>query len=58
VSRAQSTYTISTLAGNGTSGFSGDGGAAGSAQLASPVGLATDKSGNLYIADQVNHRIR
>jgi uncharacterized protein (TIGR03437 family) len=58
VSRAQSTYTISTLAGNGTSGFSGDGGAAGAAQLASPVGLATDKSGNLYIADQVNHRIR
>jgi uncharacterized protein (TIGR03437 family) len=55
---AQSTYTISTIAGNGTTGFSGDAGAAAAAQLASPVGLALDKSGNLYIADQVNHRIR
>jgi hypothetical protein len=49
---------ISTVAGNGTYGFSGDGGAATSAKLASPFGVAIDGSGNLYIADANNHRIR
>ncbi len=47
-------YTISTYAGNRTAGFSGDGGAPTSAQLSSPLGLAFDSSGNLYIADSVN----
>ena len=51
-------YTISTLAGNATAGFAGDGGAAASAELSSPNGMAFDSSGNLYIADSVNHRIR
>ena len=49
---------ISTYAGNGTSGFSGDGGAATSAQLDSPIGITIDASGNLYICDHSNVRIR
>ena len=47
-----------TTAGDGTPGFSGDGGPATDAQLNSPSGLATDRMGNLYIADTMNHRIR
>ncbi|PWT99085.1 MAG: hypothetical protein C5B51_27925, partial [Terriglobia bacterium] len=50
--------TITTTAGNGTPGFSGDGGPALNAQLRSPGGIATDLSGNLYIADSANSRIR
>ncbi len=49
---------ISTVAGTSTSGFSGDGGAATSAQLNFPQGVEIDSSGNLYIADYNNHRIR
>ncbi len=49
---------ISTVAGSETSGFDGDGAAAGQAQLNSPGGVALDGSGNLYIADTDNHRIR
>ena len=55
---AQSTYNISTLAGNGTSGYSGDGGIGTSAQFANPFGIAVDSAGNVYVADQVNNRIR
>lgn len=50
--------TISTVAGTGTAGFSGDGGVATSAMLSNPTALAVDSSGNLYIADTDNHRIR
>ncbi len=49
---------ISTVAGNGTSGFSGDGGAATLAQMNAPSGIAIDRTGNLYIADYRNDRIR
>ena len=49
---------ITTIAGTGTQGFSGDNGPATAAQLDSPQGLALDTAGNLYIADTHNHRIR
>ncbi len=49
---------MNTVAGDGTSGYSGDGGPATNAHITSPAGLAADSSGNLYIADAVNHRIR
>jgi sugar lactone lactonase YvrE len=48
---------ISTVAGNGTWGYSGDGGSATSAELFSPLDVAVDGAGNLYIADQ-GSRIR
>lgn len=50
--------TIKTVAGNGTSGYSGDGGAATLAALAYPQGLSFDSSGNLLIADWSNNRVR
>jgi len=49
---------ITTVAGNGSGGYSGDGGLATSAQLYEPQGLAIDIDGNLYIADQQNGRVR
>jgi len=49
---------ISTVAGSGTQGFSGDNGPATSAQLNGPSGVAVDSAGNLYIADYLNVRIR
>ena len=50
--------TISRFAGNGTSGWSGDGGPATSAQIDRPLGVATDAAGNVYISDTNNCRIR
>lgn len=50
--------TITTVAGNGTAGYSGDGGAATSAQLSTPSGIAFDHSGNMFIADSSNNVIR
>jgi hypothetical protein len=52
------TGVINTFAGTGAQGFSGDGGAATSAQLDSPTGIAVDASNNVYIADTHNNRIR
>jgi sugar lactone lactonase YvrE len=49
---------ITTIAGNGTQGFSGDGGPAIDAQLAFPIDVAVDAAGNLFIADFYNNRIR
>jgi subtilase family serine protease/sugar lactone lactonase YvrE len=52
------TGIITTVAGNGTFGFSGDGGAAVTASLANPASVAVDSAGNLFIADLSNHRVR
>jgi sugar lactone lactonase YvrE len=49
---------ITTVAGNGNSGFGGDNGPATSAMLNAPRGLAMDSSGNIFVADQGNNRIR
>jgi DNA-binding beta-propeller fold protein YncE len=49
---------IYTVAGNGTTGFSGDGGPAAKAEFSDPTGVAVDSTGNLAIADQGNNRIR
>jgi len=56
--RKVSNGIITTVAGNGTFGFSGDGGPATSAQIATPSGIGVDAAGNLYIADALNNRIR
>ena len=47
--------TVSTIAGTGAAGFTGDGGPATAAQLQAPCGLAVDKEGSLFIADSGNH---
>ena len=49
---------IQTVAGTGGFGFSGDGGPATSAQLFAPRGVFVDVSGNIFIADTFNHRVR
>jgi uncharacterized protein (TIGR03437 family) len=56
--RKVSNGVMTTLAGNGTAGFSGDNGPASNAQLNGPLGVAVDAAGNLYIADSSNYRIR
>jgi sugar lactone lactonase YvrE len=55
---AGNAQTISTYAGTGASGSTGDGGAATSATFGNCHGVATDAAGNLYITDAVNHKIR
>lgn len=56
--KATGQHNITTVAGNGSYGFSGDGEPATSATLNAPVGVALDGSGNLYIADRDNNRVR
>ena len=51
-------HLITTIAGNGTTGYSGDGGPATSASLNGPIGVAVDGSGNLFIADYYSNRVR
>ena len=58
VRKVTSTGTITTVAGNGVLGFSGDGGPATKGSLAYPGGLAMDAAGNLYIATSGDSRIR
>ena len=58
VRKVNTAGTISTLAGTGIAGFSGDGGAASAAQLSSPMGVGIDSSDNVYICDTSNNRVR
>jgi len=58
VRRVSTDGTISTVAGSGAAGFSGDGGPATSALLKQPLGVAVDAAGNLFIADAGNRRVR
>src|SRR5271170_26521 len=57
LAQAPPQFMITTVVGNGTGGYSGDGGAAGNAELQLPFATVY-AGGNLYIADQVNNRIR
>jgi sugar lactone lactonase YvrE len=58
VRRVAANGVITTIAGNGTQGFSGDNGPATQAQLNAPYDVAGDSAGNVYIDDQNNNRIR
>ena len=49
---------ITTIAGNGTNGFSGDGGMATTGKVSAPYGVVADNAGNIFIADTANNRIR
>jgi trimeric autotransporter adhesin len=51
-------YIIHTYAGTGTAGFSGDSSAPSSAEFNGPLGLSFDSSGNMYVSDSVNSRVR
>ena len=58
IRKVSPTGVITTIAGTGTAGFSGDGGPATAAKLNCPYGLAFDDAGNMYIADYNNNRVR
>ncbi len=51
-------YTVTTVVGTGSSGYSGDGGPAVSAQIGGVTCVGLDSAGNLYVPDQFNHRVR
>ena len=58
VRKIDTTGTITTIAGTGTAGFSGDGGPASQAAMKFPAGLSFDGAGNLYVAEQNNNCVR
>jgi sugar lactone lactonase YvrE len=58
IRKIDASAAISTIAGNGMYGFSGDGGPAVSAEFDDPAGICGDESGNIYVADEFNNRIR
>jgi serine/threonine protein kinase, bacterial len=58
VIRVEPDGSFTTVAGSGTAGYSGDGASATEAALHRPGGIAFDRDGNLYIADQLNNRVR
>ncbi|MBV8728380.1 MAG: hypothetical protein JO336_01090, partial [Acidobacteriia bacterium] len=51
-------FTIATIAGSGSVGYSGDGGPATAAQLGDPRGIVTDPAGNVYFCDIMDHVVR
>lgn len=58
IRKVTSAGIITTIAGTGAIGYTGDGGAATAAELNGPTGIAVDAAGNIYIADENNHRVR
>src|SRR5258706_7741834 len=58
IRKVNSSGVISTIAGNGLPGFSGDRGKATAAQLSSPTSISFDGNGNLYVVDRDNFRVR
>ena len=58
VRKVDRTGVITTIAGTGVAGYSGDGGPATTAKINQPHDIAVDRAGNLYIADTGNHRVR
>ena len=58
VRRVDPTGTIATVAGNGSSGSGGDGGPAIEAQVSAPRAVGTDSRGNVYFADNAEHKVR
>ncbi len=58
IRRVSDDGVITTIAGTGTAGYSGDGGPATAAELISPTGVAIDGAGNVYIADYYSHCVR
>src|SRR5207247_1737497 len=58
VIRISAAGIVTTVAGTGANGFSGDGGPANRAQISKPWGLAVDAAGNLYFGDSGNARVR
>ena len=58
VRKVNTSGIISTIAGNGTPGYSSDGISATTSELNNPIGVAVDAAGNVYICDQQNHRVR
>jgi uncharacterized protein YjdB len=58
IRKVSTSGTVTTIAGTGVAGYSGDGGAATAAEVNYPIGIAIDTAGNIYIGDQSNHRVR
>jgi DNA-binding beta-propeller fold protein YncE len=58
IRRIDGNGVIRTIAGTGESGFSGDGGPATQARMNQPYGIVIDRSGNIYVADRLNGRVR
>lgn len=58
IRKVDTTGTITTVAGNGTAGFAGDNGPAVNAQFHTPISVAVDSASNLFVADQLNNRVR
>jgi hypothetical protein len=56
--KVNSSGIISTIAGNGTAGYTGDGIAATASEINGPYGIATDTAGNVYFGDALNNRVR